>query len=183
MFEEIRVFVYNRQEYEQYKNAYSDHPVLKVRYGNIFNDKSDAFVTAGNSFAMCDGGIDGHMNVFFGMIEKRIQQKVLDEWRGELPVGASLLFDTPENSHFRYLCYSPTMRIPMRVPDSINAYLAMRGALVECSKVPTIKTISVPLLCRGVGLMEIGDILKQIWHAYNTVVHPTPRNWRAITQE
>lgn len=179
----ITVFIYDHIEYKQWKDYYGGHPILKIAYGNIFNHKADCFVTAGNSYGMCDGGIDGYMNYFFDMIEKRVQDEIMRQWRGELPVGASIVFDTPNNSHFKYMCYAPTMRVPMNVVGSINAYLAMRGALVECSKYKDIKTIAVPMLCRGVGRMSCEDILKQIKHAYDTFANPTPRNWRAITQE
>ena len=93
----IKVFIYDQREYEQHKNAYANHPILEIHYGNIFNDRSDVFVTAGNSYAMCDGGIDGTMNYFFDMIETRIQEEVMKEWRGELPVGVSIVFQTPTN--------------------------------------------------------------------------------------
>lgn len=180
MIKKIKVYIYDQKEYEQHKNYYKDHQVLEICYGNIFNDRSDAFVTAGNSYGMCDGGIDGHMNYFFDYIEKRIQNAILQEWHGELPVGVSMLFPTPENRNFRYLCYAPTMKVPHPVPYSINAYLAMRGALVACSKNEDIETIAVPLLCHGVGEMPVTKILQQIQHAYDTFVNPVQRHWKEI---
>lgn len=177
----IHVHIYNHQEYEELKNYYNDHPNLKIHYGNIFNFKADALVTAGNSFGMMDGGIDGAVAYFFEDIENQVQQKIMSEWYGELPIGVSLLFPTPSNTHFQYLCYSPTMRVPKEVQNTTNAYLAMRGALVECSKQPNIKNIAVPLLCRGVGNMDPKEILRQIKHAYNTFTYPTERDWKHIS--
>lgn len=179
----ISVFIYDAKEYTEWKDFYGKHPVLKIEYGNVFNTYADCFITAGQSYGMMDGGIDGHCNYFFDRIEKRVQSKILSEWYGELPVGAAIVLPTPENSHFKFLCYAPTMRVPMNVADTINAYLAMRAALVECSQMSLIKTIAVPMLCRGVGRMSCENILKQIKHAYDTFMNPTPRNWGAIIKE
>lgn len=181
--EKITVFIYDQKEYKQWKDFYNNHQVLNIEYGNIFNTYADCLVTAGNSYGMMDGGIDGHVNYFFDGIEKRVQQKILKQWYGELPVGASLVFETPNNQHFKHLCYAPTMRTPMNVSLTNNAYLAMRGALVQCAKYPSIKTIAVPMLCRGVGCMSCENILRQIRHAYSTFVYPTPRKWSAIVKE
>lgn len=183
MVANINVFIYDQQEYKEWKNFYNDHPIISINYGNIFNYSADCMVTAGQSYGMMDGGIDGHTNYFFDMIESRVQSAIIDKWRGEIPVGAAIVLPTPQNQKFKYLCYAPTMRVPMNVATTINAYLAMRGALVECSKYPDIKTIAVPMLCRGVGRMACKDILTQIRHAYDTFTNPTPRDWGAITIE
>jgi O-acetyl-ADP-ribose deacetylase (regulator of RNase III) len=181
-FQKVYVCIYDQKEYRQYKDAYAGHPVLEIVYGNIFNHHADCLITAANSFGMMDGGIDGHVNYFFDMIEKRVQRRILDEWRGELPVGCSLVFDTPKNSRYQYLCCSPTMRVPTNVSQTMNAYLAMRGALVECSKFD-IKTVITPLLCRGVGCMDTGEILRQIKRAYDSFCSPTERDWFAISED
>lgn len=183
MIEKVRVFIYNQEEYRTNKDAYANHPILEIEYGNIFNHKSDCLITAGNSYGMMDGGIDGTVNCFFDMIEERVQDKIMRKWYGELPVGCSLVFDTSSNNKFKYLCYSPTMRIPGNVVKSINAYHAMRGALIECSKYKDIKSISVPLLCRGVGCMQPEEVLHQIKHAFETFTNPTKREWHAINDD
>lgn len=183
-FTKIKVFIYDEKEYKKYKSVFDGHPVLQVCYGNVFNESADCFITCGQSYGMMDGGIDGHTNYFFDRIERRVQDKINTKWRGELPVGASIVLATPTNAKYKHLCYAPTMRVPMNVAKTNNAYLAMRGALVECSKKKyQIKTIVVPLLCRGVGRMPCKKILDQILHAYNTFVRPTPRIWKEITKD
>lgn len=182
VFTKIQVCIYDQKEYNIYKDYYKNHDVLEIIYGNIFNQKMDCMITAGQSYGMMDGGIDGHTNYFFDRIEKKIQQEILLKWKGELPIGGSIILNTPENSNFRYLCYSPTMRVPCNVAKTQNAYYAMRGALIECEKYD-IKTIITPLLCRGVGCMDPEKILHQIKHAYETFINPTKRDWRDISYE
>jgi len=182
VFTKIQVCIYDQKEFNLCKDYYKDHHVLEIIYGNIFNEVMDCMITAGNSFGLMDGGIDGSTNYFFNMIEKRVQDKILKEWRGELPVGASLIFETPENKNFKFLCYTPTMRVPSNVAKTQNTYYSMRGALIECEKYD-IKTITVPLLCRGVGCMHPEKILHQIKHAYETFINPTKRDWKDISYD
>lgn len=182
VFQKIKVVILDQKEYNLYADYFKGHEVLEIVYGNIFNCKADCMITAGQSFGMMDGGIDGHTNYFFNMIEKKVQNEIIEKWKGELPVGASLILDTPDNSNFKYLCYCPTMRVPCNVSKTQNAYYSMRGALVECDKY-NIETIVTPLLCRGVGCMHPEKILHQIRHAYETFNNPTKRDWKDISYD
>jgi O-acetyl-ADP-ribose deacetylase (regulator of RNase III) len=162
----------------------SDIDGLSVVHGDIFQCReAECMVTAGNSFGMMDGGIDGLTNYQFGMIEGRVQAAIAaDPWRGELPVGAAVVLPAEPTTHrrFSYLCYAPTMRTPSACPRSINAYLAMRGALCACSAAG-IRTLAVPLLCHGVGRMDEDVVIHQIRHALRTFTRPTPPDWEAIS--
>ena len=186
-----RVLVYVQDRALAEKHAHTWHPGVAVVHGDIFQCRdAECLVTAGNRFGMMDGGIDGTVNYQFDMIEPRVQAVIAAfPWRGELPVGAAvLLLARPTTVHrrFSYLCYAPTMRTPMACPRSINAYLAMRGALVACScngNIPNIRTIAVPLLCHGVGRMDADVAIHQIRHAWDTFACPTPPDWGAISSE
>lgn len=52
---------------------------------------------------------------------------------GELLVGHALLEDitTPLDERNKYLGVVPTMRVPMDIRGSVNAYLAFRAILIE----------------------------------------------------
>ena len=187
----ILVYVQDRALADRYLAPQQSHPGVSVVHGDIFQCReAECLVTAGNSFGMMDGGIDGTVNYQFDMIEPRVQAVIAAfPWRGELPVGAAvLLLARPTTVHrrFSYLCYAPTMRTPMACPRSINAYLAMRGALVACScngNIPSIRTIAVPLLCHGVGRMDADIVIHQIRHAWDTFARPTPPRWIAISDD
>ncbi len=180
MFDRINIFFYEKKEYEKYKNYFEDHAVLKIVCGDIFKYKADVLITPGNSFSILDGGIDNTVNIFFDSIERRIQKRLLLKWKGELPIGVSEVFAINCNTYYKNLCYSPTMMHPCIVSKTINCYLAFRGALIECSKQRTIKTINCPLLCKGVGAMPIETILHQMKCAYKTFMKPVSRDWLDI---
>lgn len=175
------VCILDSDVYKKYKHTYDGVPGLSIVYGNIFNHKADAFVTAGNSFGMMDGGIDGHVNYFFDYIQSSVQKELARVWRGECPVGAAVSVTVGENAMgCKYLCYAPTMRTPRNVAKTQNAYLAARGALIECAKYTDIQTIIMPMLCMSVGRMHPEHILHQIkcaWLSFNT---PCKCDWFAI---
>lgn len=159
------------------------HPGVTVVHGDIFACKqADCLVTAGNSFGMMDGGIDGVVNYQFGMVEGRVQSEIMRQWRGELPVGAAIVLPVQPTMHLAYthLCYAPTMRIPRPVAKTVNAYLAARAAIVACSAFPEISVIAMPLLCHGAGGMDAEEVIRQVRHAWDTFHHPTERDWHAI---
>lgn len=182
----IRVCILDRDIYNTYKHYFDNDDTIDIVYGNIFNYKADCMITAGNSFGMMDGGIDGHVNYFFDYIQTDVQKAIKEKWAGECPVGASVIVPVDHTKNAmgcHYLCYSPTMRTPGIVSKTINAYLATRGALVECSKIPDISEIIMPMVCLGVGRMDPGTILHQIKLAVKTFNNPTKYDWFDINEQ
>ena len=187
----VLVYVQDRAVAERYVECREcRRSGVSVVHGDIFGCReAECLVTAGNSFGMMDGGIDGLVNHQFGVIEERVQAAIAAApWRGELPVGAALVIDArpaTERRRFSFLCYAPTMRTPSACPRSINAYLAMRGALVACaSSFPSeIKTVAVPLRSHGVGRMDADVVIHQIRRACSTFARPTPPEWDAISRD
>jgi O-acetyl-ADP-ribose deacetylase (regulator of RNase III) len=183
---DVRIYIMDAEDYHEAREVpgvRASSGGISVVRGDIFQCKdADCMVTAGNSFGMMDGGIDGSTNYQFGMIEGRVQRSILEQWRGELPVGAAIVLPTEPTMHlrYRYLCYAPTMRLPQPVLKSLNAYLAMRAALIACGAKPDIRVIAVPLLCRGVGRMDVEEIVHQICRAWETYHRPTRADWHAI---
>mgnify|MGYP001045746119 FL=1 len=61
------------------------------------------------------GGVDAAITVFFGnQLQKRVQQRIVDEFDGEQPIGTSFIITTQDAKH-PYLAHTPTMRVPMYV--------------------------------------------------------------------
>ena len=169
--------------YRRYQHYFDNIDGLSIIHGNIFNQKADCLVTAGNSFGMMDGGIDGHVNYFFDYIQQRVQQEIAHVWRGECPVGASVMVPVGQNDMgCKYLCYAPTMRTPRLVANTQNAYLATRAALIECAKYDDIDTIIMPMLCLGVGKMPPKRVLHQIKLAWQSFHTPCKCDWFVINE-
>jgi O-acetyl-ADP-ribose deacetylase (regulator of RNase III) len=136
-------------------------------------------LSAGNSFGEMNGGVDGIINTYLSLhsTEYRIDQIVKDHicvhYAGELPVGSAIAVRVPgQKPKHDWLVYAPTMRVAKEVPESINAYLAMRAGLLTCMNMTTMDcTIACPLLCTGVGAMPVTRAIKQMREAYDVVIH------------
>src|SRR6266542_3574561 len=68
----------------------------------------DCMVSAANSFGLMDGGVDAAIVRFFGgPLMDRVQQRILDEYLGEQPVGTCLLVETRHAEH-PFVAHTPT---------------------------------------------------------------------------
>lgn len=77
-----------------------------------------------------DGGIDAvYMGYFGEQIQTAVRKQIFDFHHGELVIGNADIIST-ENQSIPYLIIAPTMRVPMILHDSINAYLAARAVLI-----------------------------------------------------
>src|SRR5262249_15883067 len=72
----------------------------------------DAFVTAGNAFGMMTAGIDAAVARYFGeSLMYGVQQRIMDAFFGEQPVGTAFVLPTGHPS-IPFLVHAPTMRVP-----------------------------------------------------------------------
>jgi O-acetyl-ADP-ribose deacetylase (regulator of RNase III) len=138
--------------------AVRDASDVDVSHGDIFDLKADAIVSPANSFGFMDGGIDLAYSLRFGWsLQDRLRESLRLEHDGELPVGQAVIVPT-DHTDIPYLISAPTMRIPMDVSDSVNAYLAFRGAIRVArdhnrTAARPIKTILCSGLATGVGCL------------------------------
>jgi hypothetical protein len=92
---------------------------------------------------------------------------------GELLVGEAIVIAT-EDAATPWLISAPTMRVPMRVRSSINAYLATKAILLAVrshhSDIP-IQTIAIPGLGTGIGQLAPEVAASQMFQAYREVIH------------
>src|SRR5580692_11681697 len=102
-----------------------------------------------------DGGIDLAYLRFFGIeLQSKVQQRIKNDFHGELPVGQAMVVPTG-HENIPYLVAAPTMRIPDKIGETVNVYLAFRAALLavlaQNDRSPnSIKTLRFPALGTGV---------------------------------
>jgi len=115
---------------EAWKLWFGEIEDVEISTGDIFGGpKADAIISPANSFGFMDGGIDLAYSGKFGWgLQKRLQEKLKKEYYGELPIGQAVIVPT-ENQDIPYCISAPTMRIPMFVQGTMNAYYAFRAAL------------------------------------------------------
>jgi O-acetyl-ADP-ribose deacetylase (regulator of RNase III) len=154
-----------------WSECFADAPDVTVSHGDIFAEPADAIVSPANSFGFMDGGIDLAYSLRFGWdLQKRLQTLLHDEHDGELPVGQAVIVPTHDRS-FPWLISAPTMRVPMDVSGTVNAFLAFRAVIRAVrahnrSGAGSIQAVLCPGLGTAVGRMKPEHCAKQMYAAY-----------------
>lgn len=143
----------------------------------------DCMVSAANSFELMDGGVDAAIINFFGdHLMTRVQQRILDIYLGEQPIGTSLIVETKNQKH-PFIAHTPTMRVPMSIAETENVYIAMWAMLLAVRQhnqtgASLIHTIACPGLGTATGRMFFDEAARQMALAYaNFLNPPTKITW------
>ena len=158
-----------------WSEVFSDVDCVEVVEGNLLDLDCDALISPANSFGDMSGGIDKAIDDFYqGRAQKAVMAAIRDQYLGELPVGVALIVPLT-GPRFPFIVAAPTMRVPVNVGQTINAYLSLRAALVAVlqhnreNPMP-IRSIAVPGLCTGVGGMDFGIAARQMRSAFDNVI-------------
>lgn len=175
-----------------------DLPSVTVHEGSILDVPCDAVISPANSFGFMDGGIDAlYMDYFGKEIQHTVRRQILQEHFGELIVGTADIVST-SHAAIPYLIVAPTMRVPMVLHNSVNAYLAARAVflLVQHGKWrfgpmqgqpihETVHTIALPGLGTGVGRIGFNTCARQVRAAITDVVlgqYRMPQSWAEASE-
>lgn len=170
-----------------------DIDFVELHSGSILDASCDAVVSPANSFGFMNGGIDAiYLRRFGGGIEDRVRRTIAERHHGELVVGAADIVET-EDTHIPYLIVAPTMRVPMVLTDSVNAYLAARAALLLVAHgrfqagayagqaiSEKIRRVAFPGLGTGVGQLSPNVCARQMRAAIDEVLFgrtEPPASW------
>lgn len=165
---------------------FRDEPDVEISSGDIFNGTSaDAIVSPANSFGFMDGGIDLAYTLQFGWrVQNDLQELLRNEHDGELPVGEAVIVATG-NTTIPFCISAPTMRVPMNVAGTVNAYLAFRAALRavkahNATGAQRIERVLSPGLGTMVGEMPQMQCAKQMHRAWRVVVRGETPSFASI---
>lgn len=175
-----------------------DLDFVTVHPGSILDVDCDAIVSPANSFGFMDGGIDAlYMNYFGHEIQIRAQRHIYDFHHGELLVGQADVVET-DHEKIPYLIVAPTMRVPMRLSETVNPYLAARAVFVLVTKGiflsgqnqgqairDHIKTVALPGLGTGVGKVGFNTCAHQVRTAINDILlqeYQMPQSWAEASE-
>lgn len=137
----------------------------------------DCLVSPANSFGMMDGGIDAAITQFFGLsLERRVKERILEDYLGEQPVGTSFIIETGHSKH-PFLAHTPTMRVPMSVKGTDVPYIAMWAMLLAIrqhnrTNQRTIMSVVCPGLGTGIGQIPYSEAARQMAIAYDHFLYP-----------
>src|SRR5215217_8486121 len=170
-----------------------DFDFVEVHQGSILQLSCDAVVSPANSFGFMDGGVDMLYSQHFGWhVQERLQKLIVSKHHGELLVGAAEIVET-DNLQIPYLIAAPTMRVPMILSNTINAYLAARAALLLIKHgtfaggrlkgepvMSFVESVAFPGLGTGVGRVGPNTCARQVRAAIEEVVmerRDFPESW------
>jgi O-acetyl-ADP-ribose deacetylase (regulator of RNase III) len=137
----------------------------------------DCMVSAANSFGIMDGGVDAAIITFFGRaLMQRVQQRILDEYLGEQPVGTAMIVETGDPQH-PFVAHTPTMRTPMPIARTDHVYLAMWAMLLAVRRHNQqadrpIRSVACPGLGTATGRVPCEEAARQMALAYRNFVEP-----------
>jgi O-acetyl-ADP-ribose deacetylase (regulator of RNase III) len=180
----------NADVVEAWRSAFADAADVEVSLGNIFAQEADAILSPANSFGHMDGGIDLLYSRYFGWeLQTSLQTILAERHYGELPVGQAVVLATG-HARFPFLVSAPTMRVPARIDQTVNVYLAFRAALIavlshNAGTGEAIRSLLVPGLGTGVGAMPPARAARQMRLAYDLILAPASerRSARTILRE
>ncbi|HEY0606274.1 MAG TPA: macro domain-containing protein [Herpetosiphonaceae bacterium] len=181
-----------------WKTFCSDLDFVTVHHGSILDLSCDAVVSPANSFGFMDGGIDAlYLDRFGPEIQRRVRRQISDHHAGELLVGTADIVETLD-ADIPYLIAAPTMRVPMVLRDSVNAYLAARAVFLLVTQghftsgahqgepiADHVRTIALPGLGTGVGKIGVNTCAHQVRAAIDDILlggYTMPRSWAEASE-
>lgn len=184
--------------YKAWKLFCGDYEFVDIHYGSILDVQCDAVVSPANSFGFMDGGIDAlYMKHFGRVIQTQVQEQISIFHNGELLVGQADIVETM-NKKIPFLITAPTMRVPMKLEDSVNPYLAARaifilimhgtfksGSFVGEKISERVSTVAIPGLATGIGGIGANTCANQVKHAIDDVFRNAfkrPRTWAEASE-
>ena len=148
----------------------------------------DCIVSPANSSGLMDGGIDLTITQFFGQqLMDRVQKHIIENYRGEQPIGTSFIIPTGSEKH-PFLAHAPTMRVPMRITATDNVYSAMWAMLLSVAQhnhtsEQKIKIVACPGLGTATGGVPFRSAARQMAVAYRYFHSPPDKlNWTYATE-
>lgn len=159
---------------QQWDKYFGDEEDVIVSCGDIFAEGDhmavDAIVSPANSFGFMDGGIDFVYSKFFGWeMSEELRRLVHENHGGEVLVGNAQTVDIRKSnpdSPIPFLISAPTMRTPIDVSRTVNAFLAFRAILREANNHEGINSILCPGLGTAVGEMPFENCALQMYEAW-----------------
>lgn len=159
---------------EAWQEVFQDVPDVTIHHGSIEEVACDAIVSPANSFGFMDGGVDLAISQCLGWhVSERLQEIIARRHHGELPVGKAEIVPT-DHPKVPWLFSAPTMRTPMVIADTRNAYLATKAVMdlwregkLEDGRLvrEVIKTVAFPGMGTGCGQLPPAACARQMREA------------------
>ena len=161
---QLTICTQDKKTLKELEYAFVRNDNVRIYYGSCFDIDADMLVSPANSFGIMDGGFDKEILDALG---SSVQDRVFEAikmFNGEINIGDSMLIRL--HKKYKFLLVAPTMRVPMDVSKTTNAYVAIRRILWHLES----SDIVMPMLCTGIGKMPVERAVNQMRMAYRNVV-------------
>lgn len=172
----MKIFLLNRHAYmadcwsAYFSNEHDVTIVCEELKDFLSQNKVDCVVSPANSYGLMDGGFDLALSEYFGWeLQKRVQDYIIKNYRGEQPVGTSFIIDTGKDDI--KLIHTPTMRVPISVKDPMIVYQCTRTSLMTALE-NNIESLVIPAFCGEYGDVSLKVIGRLMYEAYKQVMNP-----------
>ena len=151
---------------KEWKKQFINNKNIKIE-NTTFNDlKSDYIIIPGNSFGIMDNGIGYVVRDYYGQnIQDKIQNQIISEYRGFLPVGDNILIETNCNDK-SILIYAPLIAITGKPSLSDILYVFLR-ILEDYGKESENFTLACCGLGTSTGKVSAKDCARMMKRAYD----------------
>jgi O-acetyl-ADP-ribose deacetylase (regulator of RNase III) len=174
---------------EAFRQRFAGLPRVSMVQGRFEDlEPHDCFVTAGNAFGLMTAGIDAAVVRRFGeALMRRVQQRILDQFFGEQPVGTAFIIPTDDPT-LPFLAHAPTMRVPGSIEGTDKVYAATWAALLAIeahnqSASRTIEVAAFPAMGTGFGGVPWSEAARQMAVAYRHYLEPPHRlDWDFVAE-
>jgi O-acetyl-ADP-ribose deacetylase (regulator of RNase III) len=172
-----------------FRERFAGLPSVRVIRGRFEDlEAHDCFVTAGNAFGLMTAGIDAAVVRRFGeSLMRQVQQRILNDYFGEQPVGTAFVLPTGDPS-LPFLCHAPTMRVPGSIEGTDKVYSATWAALLAVvahnrASAERIEVVAMPAMGTGFGGVSFTEAARQMAVAYRHLLEPPHRlDWDFVAE-
>lgn len=172
---------------DAFRSRFDGLPGVRVVLGRFEGlGPVDCFVTAGNAFGIMTAGIDAAVVRLLGEdLMLRVQQRILDDYLGEQPVGTAFIVPTGSDA-IPFLAHAPTMRVPGSIEGTDKVYSATWAALLAIqahNRGPDrpIESAALPAMGTGFGGVPFSEAARQMAAAYRHLLEPPHRlDWEFV---
>ena len=164
----------NQQTVDAWKLFFGDEPDVKPvcdDFGHFMDTTEvECVVSPANSYGLMDGGYDLAISRWFGWeIAEKVQEYILEHFRGEQPVGSSIIIDSGVKGI--KLIHTPTMRVPSNIKDPMIVYTCMRTCLLTAME-NNIQSIVIPAFGGGRRSVPTQIVCKMMYEGYKQIMNP-----------
>ncbi len=189
MFEAVWLVHPNKDMCAAFRDRFAGLPNFRVVQGRFEDlEPHDCFVTAGNAYGIMSAGIDAAVIRRFGEpFMKSVQQRIMDEYYGEQPLGTAFLLPT-NDPQLPFVAHAPTMRTPGNIEGTDKVYAATWAAFLAIlahnrTAAARIEVVAFPAMGTGFGGVPYDEAARQMAVAYRHLLDPPHRfDWDFVAR-